>query len=68
MFNPSNFTLWFAANTDPNGALTIAVPVPNDPLLAGQVWTIQARVWAPGGPVQNGDHLANGIRITVGCN
>lgn len=65
LFNPSNFIQLVDSYTDAGGRLEFTIDIPNDPMLAGVQITAQARVWAAGGPI-DGDHLSNGLRLTLG--
>ena len=64
--NLSNLYLLPPFYTDPNGSFSLTAQIANDPALEGAVFTFQARVWFPGGPL-NGDHPSNGVRIRFGC-
>lgn len=52
---------------DAQGDWCLPFPILNDPALIGTRINIQARVWATGGPFEGGDHLSNGVQVTLGC-
>ena len=67
LVNSANFFVIAQGFTDATGTLMLPLHrVPNDPSLHGLQLTIQAEVWDGTGPVF-GDHLTNGILLTVGC-
>ena len=57
-------TVTFAI-TDPVGALTIPIPVPNNPVLAGQFGYFQWVTADPNGPVRGAFTLSNAIAVQV---
>lgn len=76
VLNPANFLTLFEGFTDANGDWEFNLPLPfdgnllapdpNNPNLTIPI-SFQGRVWFPGGPFQEGDHLTNGIRVRIGC-
>ncbi len=67
VLNLSNLFLVLVTTTDENGNFELPLPVGEDPAAIGLTFTLQARVWAVGGPIAEGDHPSNACRITVGC-
>ena len=65
--NPANFILIEEGFTDATGVFMLPLQrIPNNPSLHGLQVTVQGEVWSAGGPVF-GDHLTNGLLLTLGC-
>ena len=66
VLNNPNFFLIHEGFTDATGSFGVVYPLPYTTAILGIQLHFQARIWAPGGPL-NGDWLSNGLAITIGC-
>ena len=64
----SNLIFVATGMADAQGDFCVNFPIANDPTLLGLPLNVQARLWAFGGPFEGGDHLSNGIQLTIGNN
>lgn len=67
ILNLSNLHPFWEGFTDAAGNAGLTVPLgPAWQAGLGLDFTFQGRVWSPGGPL-NGDHVSNGVLVTIGC-
>lgn len=66
VLNPANARLLWSGTLDATGSFSAPYALPMNVGRIGLDIILQARVWAPGGPL-NGDWMSNGLGMTIGC-